>query len=291
MQRVAFLLPSGQRIPCLLNPEHLEQRRVAGLRPLATGTGSLSGATLSDTPLLHTGGGRTEIDLALLFDVQLVRPGVPVAELPASAVDQPRAQPAPGAAGTQQAPRDTGAPGSPTPVPPPPADVRDLTRPLWDLAENSGPEGRGVPHVRFVWGKAWNVLAVVESFAERLERFSPGGAPGRAWVRMRLVRVPDPQPSARDDPAESAGPIPDPAAAATAPTVAVHTVIGAGGGPGQPAAGGQTLPEIAATHLDDRPWLWRWIAAANDLDDVIWPEPGSVLAIPAAPGDPSGGSP
>lgn len=291
MQRVAFLLPSGERIPCLLNPEYLELRRVAGLRPLATGTGSLSGATLSDTPLLHTGGGRTEIDLALLFDVQLVRQGSPMAELPASAVDRPGARPDAGTGDPQRAARDTEEPGSPTPVPPPPADVRDLTRPLWDLAENSGPEGRGVPRVRFVWGKAWNVLAVVESFAERLERFSPGGVPGRSWVRMRLVRVPDPQPLAGDDPAESAGPIPDPAAAVTAPTVAVHTVIGAGGGPRAPSGGGQTLPEIAAAYLDNRPWLWRWVAAANDLDDVIWPEPGSVLAIPAAPGETSGASP
>lgn len=290
MQRVAFLLPSGERIACLLNPEHLEHRRLAGLRPLATGSGSLSGRSLSDTPLLHTGGGRTEIDLALLFDVQLVRSGAPVAELPAHTSTGPDRSAAetdgPPMGPQAQGPR---TPSSPMPVAPPAPDVRDLTRPLWNLAENSAHEGRGVPQVRFVWGKAWNVLAVVESFAERLERFSPGGAPGRSWVRMRLVRVPDPAPAALGDPTESSGPIPDPAAAPAAATTAVHTVIGAGDATGS-GAGGETLPEIAAAHLDGRAWLWRWVAAANDLDDVIWPEAGSVLSIPAAPQDTQAGA-
>jgi len=72
MERVAFLIEgANERIGCLLNPENLVLRRSAGIRPRALATGQLSGSGLSDDPLLFTGGGRTEIDLDLLFDISL----------------------------------------------------------------------------------------------------------------------------------------------------------------------------------------------------------------------------
>ncbi|WNB87300.1 hypothetical protein [Cellulomonas sp. ATA003] len=270
MERVAFIVEeTGERIPCLLNPERLVHRRVAGLRPLASGSGGVSGRAVTDSPLLHTGGGRTEIDVDLMFDVQLTE----AATAPALVAPAP----APSSADPAVTP----------PVAPParvPLDVRHLTRPLWDLAENSASDGRCVPYVRFVWGKAWNVLAVVESLAERLERFDQGGVPGRSWVRMRLVRVNEPPGAALEDPTELSGPVPDADLVRSLPPVGTHLVLGAGGpADGRPAAGGQTLPQIAAERSGNRPWLWRCYADLNDLLDVIWPSPGTELAVPVPP--------
>ena len=70
-------------------------------------------------------------------------------------------------------------------------NVRELTRPLWNLAENGqAANGYGAPPVvRFIWGRAWNVLGIVVAIAERLERFTQGGMPQRSWLRLRLRRV------------------------------------------------------------------------------------------------------
>src|SRR6266511_4074201 len=78
MERVAFLIDdSGERIDCLLNPETVEVTRLAGVRPRGTASGQLTGAGLADDPLQFTGGGRTELVLDLLFDVELVETKVP----------------------------------------------------------------------------------------------------------------------------------------------------------------------------------------------------------------------
>lgn len=70
MERVAFLVDAtGERIDCLINPETLVVRRLAGVRQAA-----LPGAAVgsgSDDLMLFTGGGRTELVLDLLFDVDL----------------------------------------------------------------------------------------------------------------------------------------------------------------------------------------------------------------------------
>ncbi|WP_117212437.1 hypothetical protein [Allorhizocola rhizosphaerae] len=73
MERIAFLVDAtGERVDCLVNPETLVVRRLAGVRPAA-----LPGAVLGsgeDDELLFTGGGRTELVMDLLFDVDLVEP-------------------------------------------------------------------------------------------------------------------------------------------------------------------------------------------------------------------------
>ncbi len=111
MERVAFLIEeTGERIACMLNPEDMVVRRLAGVRPRRSSGGALTGAGLADDPLLFTGGGMTELHLNLLFDVSLA--------------------------------------GSSARV----KDVRDLTYPLWQLAENAADEqnyGRP-PLVRFI---------------------------------------------------------------------------------------------------------------------------------------------
>jgi hypothetical protein len=161
MERIAFLLEeTGERIDCLLNPESFVVRRMAGVQSRRSIGGPLTGAALTDDPLLYTGGGRTELTLDLLFDVSLAT--------------------------------------NPTPL----TDVRAMTQPLWNLAENRADERSGKPTlVRFIWGKAWNVPAVVAAVAERYEYFTPEGVPQRSWLRMRLVRVSEP--AAEETPIES----------------------------------------------------------------------------------------
>ena len=153
MERVAFLVEEkNERIGCLLNPETLVMRRTAGVRPRRSATGQLTGEGLTDDPLLYTGGGRTELDLDLLFDVTLAGSSIST------------------------------------------EDVRDLTRPLWNLAENAArQEGYGRPPlVRFIWGKSWNIPGVIVAVAERLEYFTRDGVPRRSWLRMRMIRANEP---------------------------------------------------------------------------------------------------
>jgi hypothetical protein len=153
MERVAFLIEdTGERIGCLLNPASFAVRRHAGVHSRRSLGGQLSGAGLTDDPLLFTGGGYTELQLDLLFDVSLSGP-------PPTSTDV----------------RDFTGP---------------LSR-LAENASAPDRYGRP-PLVRFVWGKSWNVPGVVAAVAERFEQFDSGGTPQRSWLRMRLVRVTEP---------------------------------------------------------------------------------------------------
>jgi hypothetical protein len=240
MERVAFLIePGGERLGCLLNPETLVIRRVAGLQPRRALGGSLPWGGPGDDPLLFTGGGSTELTLDLLFDVAL-------------------------SGSTVQT-----------------EDVRELTEPLWRLAENGLREdGRMRPSLaRMVWGKRWNYLGVVAAVAERLEHFSSTGAPQRSWLRMRLLRVEDeatpPQPTLAQEP-----PDPDAVAAALAPEdYEAYTVLGAGGE--EETSSGQRLDELAHQRYGD-PSLWRLIAALNGISDPHNLPAGLVLRLPTA---------
>ena len=72
-------------------------------------------------------------------------------------------------------------------------DVRDLTGPLLQLAENSQEDERygRPPNVRFIWGRKWNIPGIVATAAERLEEFSEGGQPSRSWLSIRFFRCTD----------------------------------------------------------------------------------------------------
>src|SRR5262245_140427 len=73
MERVTFLVErSGERIPCLLNPEHLEVRRAAGIARRRSAGGAIIGNPRTDDPLVATGGGTTDYEFRLLFDVDLL---------------------------------------------------------------------------------------------------------------------------------------------------------------------------------------------------------------------------
>lgn len=248
MERVALILDdSGERISCLLNPSSLVVQRRAGVRSRRATSGLLTAAGLADDPLLFTGGGTTELQLDLLFDVTL-------------------------SGSTQQT-----------------SDVRELTGPLWRLAENQ-PEadGYGSPaRVRFVWGKAWNIPGVIIAVAERLEQFTAGGVPRRSWLRMRLRRVGEAPlratPQAKPPPAlglSTPGEIPD-------ELVEVHDVAGPSrtseieGETEEPQGGEERLDQIAFGTYGN-PAMWRVIAEFNQIVDPLKLIPGMRLLLPPA---------
>ena len=246
MERVAFLIEeNGERLGCLLNPESLVIRRVAGIHPRRSPGGQVTGAGLTDDPLLYTGGGRTELELDLLFDTSLA-----------------------GSSITSD-------------------DIRDLTRPLWELAENARGANRSghPPIVRFVWGKSWNIPSVVTAVAERLEHFTPGGAPQRSWMRMRLLRVNEPSPpiptttTTVTDMPQLIEQLPD--ELNTLDTTQVYEIKG--GGSAEASASNDRLDIIASIYYGD-PALWRLVAILNDIADPLHLAPGTLLQLPPITG-------
>lgn len=237
MERVAFLLEqTGERLGCMLNPESLLVRRTAGVAARRSIGGALTGAALTDDPLLYTGGGSTELTLDLLFDVNLAGSSVQT------------------------------------------EDVRDLTRPLWQLSESASTvDGFTVPpQVLFVWGKAWILPGVVVAVAERLEQFTVGGAPRRSWLRMRLLRVstPNERPTPPPAPSPEELVVPDDTQVA-----AVHEVVGGEAPEGAEGAPSERLDTLAQRYYGD-PAMWRLIAAFNDVADPLRLDAGQVLRIP-----------
>ena len=231
MERVAFLIEqTNERLSCLLNPETLIIRRAAGIRPRQSSGGQLTGVGLSDDPLLYTGGGRTELELDLLFDITLL----------GSSVETP--------------------------------DVRNLTAPFWNLAENRGGGYAAPPILRFIWGKYWNIPVVVAAVSEKLENFSPDGAPGRSWLRMRLLRVREP----------AAQPAPPVQTDAPPSLEGIDTELAPERLQFHEVSGGDRLDEIAAQFYGV-PGYWRVIAEFNGLADPFALQAGMVLVIPPAP--------
>jgi hypothetical protein len=160
-------------------------------------------------------------------------------------------------------------------------DVRDLTGPLWNLAENTpGDDGYGQPPlVRFVWGKYWNIPGVIASAAERLEEFTADGAPQRSWLRLRLLRVREPV---------------TPAGGGTALAQAVESEpldlenlnleeeIPVDQAQSHEVIAGDRLDEIAFRYYGDSTY-WRLLAVVNDLEDPNDLPAGVILLIPPAP--------
>ena len=164
------------------------------------------------------------------------------------------------------------------------ADVRDLTGPLWRLAENSATgSGNGrPPQVRFFWGKSWNIPGIVAAIAERLEYFTADGAPRRSWLRLRLLRaVPDAQaerpvgwhPGGTGAPA---GDWPQQGAQTVSPDgIEVHEISGVEG------TGQVDRLDTLAFRYYGNASLWRRIAAFNGLDSPFRLVPGLQLEIPS----------
>ncbi len=236
MDRVAFLvLQTNEMLTCLLNPETLVLRRSAGVRVRQSSASLLSGAQLSDDPVLLTGGGRTELELELLFDVTLS-----------------------GSTVTTE-------------------DVRDLTGPLWNLAENTvGTDAYRVPPlVRLIWGRRWNIPGVISAISEHLDDFTAEGAPRRSWLKMRLLRV-----------REINAPIPEaPAAAAVAvplEEIDLETELAEENIRYHIVLEGDRLDAIAFQYYGSASY-WRLLASFNGLDTPYALTPGMILSIPPAP--------
>jgi hypothetical protein len=162
-------------------------------------------------------------------------------------------------------------------------DVTDLTRPLWDLAENvADPAGAArLQTVRLVWGKAWNVQGVVTAVAERFERFDAAGTPQRSWLRMRMLRTADQATSAATAPQAAIDyAAPDPAEVPEDQLI-LHDVVGgptAADAPDDPPQG-ERLDAIAAQYYGD-PSLWRVLADFNGIADPTHVPPPQTLRIP-----------
>jgi hypothetical protein len=260
MERAAFLIQDPQRrstrarLSCLLNPNTLVFRRVAGLRRRRSLAGAVTQDGLRDDPLLQTGGGFTELRLDLLFDVNI--PGTWLGTKPVG--------PQAGEAEDER-------------------DVRELTRPLWNLAENRERPGEvaGQPRISFVWGKRWDFSAMVAAVAERLESFTSSGVPQRSFMRLRLLRADDdlvPEevrapalpgvqaPVAEPEPASLLDVLPP---AEQPPPETYESYVS----PGYP------LFLTAFSFFGDAS-LWSLIAEANPEVDPVFVPPGTVLRIP-----------
>jgi hypothetical protein len=292
MERVTFLVErTGERIPCLLNPECLEVRRSAGVIRRRGAGGGMIGNPRSDDPLVATGGGITEYHLKLLFDVDLLPgPSGSATPAPPAAVAPVAASPSDGtfaeleettADGT---PAADGAPEVPVeqqPAPPPPSvDVRTLTQPLWALAENGEPvAGSLAPQrFRFVWGRSWNVPGVILAVAERLECFDPEGVPKRSWLSLLMRRV--------EEEVDSGSAPPPP----TSPQFELNRSETPGGDSGDDSVvlpvddeGTAMTPLylVAAERYGD-PRYDRAIAEYNNLDDLLELDEGQTIRLPPA---------
>jgi hypothetical protein len=246
MERVAFLIEeTGERISCMLNPESLTVRRTAGIGTRRSLGGNLTGVGLTDDTLLYTGGGMTEMDLELLFEVAI--------------------------------------PDDPATITP---DVRSLTAPLWQLAENThgGNDNYGLPDmVRFLWGKSWNILGVVAAVSEHLDFFDSTGIPLRSWLKMRFLRVTEklkedieraplpveafPNQSLPDDLAREAQTVTETPNA----EVKLHQYVA-----------GQRLDQLVRENYGfyGHPSLWRLIAAYNGISDPLNIDIGKIIQFP-----------
>ncbi|MFI5489712.1 MULTISPECIES: CIS tube protein [Micromonospora] len=181
MERVAFLVDAtGERVDCLLNPETVQVTRLAGIRPRGAPGGQLTGAGLADDPLVFTGGGRTELVLDLLFDVDFAE--------------------------GQVRPSDVRALTRPLWL----LAENSTTEHGWLRP----------PLVRLVWGKTWNVPGVIVAVAERFDAFTVTGSPRRSWLRLKLVRVAESADRAREGFAEELAAAGTPAAAPGSAVVA-----------------------------------------------------------------------
>lgn len=250
MERVAFLVDdSGERIDCLLNPETVAVTRLAGIRPRGTGSGQLTGVGLADDPLVFTGGGRTEITLDLLFDIELVEPEIRPADVRSL--------------------------------------TRRLWMLAENSAEDRG--SVRPPLVRLVWGKSWNVPGVIAAVAERFDAFDADGTPRRSWLRMKLIRVTessaqaqaafdDKLAAAQAEAAAQAVANTDPAAP---PTEAVRAI---GDGKSDPDYTGVRF-DLLSTDALGSPFMWRLLAEHNRINDPLKVPSGTVLTVP--PGLPS----
>ena len=244
MERVAFLIEeTNERLSCLLNPEHVIIQRIGGVQTRRNAGGKLTGNGLADDPLLYTGGGRTELELDLLFDIELIGSSVETVDV-----------------------RDLTAP------------LWNLTENITSRDE----QRRRVPRIRLIWGKHWNIPGVIVSASERLGDFTSDGLPRRSWLRLRMIRIADEPPQVLKTPEQRAREVSlsqfsneelvDQLQQNIDDELTLfHEVIG-----------DERLDELAERYYEDSQY-WRLLASVNGIIDPNNLIVGSVLVIPSAP--------
>jgi hypothetical protein len=249
MERVAFLVEAtGERIDCMLNPETVVLRRVAGVKQRLSVSGHLTGVDLSDDPLLYTGGGHTELELDLLFDLDL-DPQTPYQSV--RRLTERIWQLAENTA-------NVGRYGSPP-----------LVRFVW------GKE----------WNLLGVVTAVAERFERFTPAGEPHRS--WLSIRFVRVHDPEPRPVSSsgstlelDGAGGRSGPLRDllpstvpPEIASSAHLEAAHTLLGDG-------IAGETLPQISQAYYGN-PDLWWLVAWFNDIGHPLQLAAGTTLLIPS----------
>jgi hypothetical protein len=245
MERVAFLIEeTGDRLACMLNPQTVEMRRIAGIRPRRISGVPISPAEMADDPLLLTGGGMTELKLDLLFDVNVAGSSVTTTDV---------------------------------------RDLTSPFWKLSENSSSAGRAGVWrVPMVTFFWAKSLRMTGVIAAVAERLEYFTAGGAPQRSWLRMRIIRAENPSagdvsaPGDVSPPSEMIDTLVMPVAQgdpSSDPDLPVHQMIGS------PTDGGDRLDVVAQDEYS-HPSMWQWLASFNHIEDPMRVPPGTLLKTP-----------
>lgn len=165
-------------------------------------------------------------------------------------------------------------------------DVRDLTRPLCDLAENNHQTGtyKSPPLCRLVWGKMWSIPGVITAVAERLESFTSSGKPRRSWLSLAMQRVVvEKNPAEGTEETQSTVPTEQSQSESTKTSSVTairedvagdHTTIEVG------AASGERLDQLAHRFYGDVS-LWRGLALHNNIDNPMDVSTGFRLEMPA----------
>jgi hypothetical protein len=151
----------------------------------------------------------------------------------------------------------------------PDGDVRPATETLFSFMEPGASGGGGRPPVlEFHWGSTWTFKSVCRQLSVTYTLFRPDGTPIRADAKLTLLQT-----EKTVDAPRTGNRTPG-----TNPVL-----IGPGGERSHVVRDGDSLPSIAYAAYGD-PTLWRPIAEANDIDDPLRMERGSVLAIPRIAG-------
>jgi hypothetical protein len=162
-------------------------------------------------------------------------------------------------------------------------DVRSLTSPLWNLAENSSASKTygEPPRVRFVWGKSWNIPGVVASVSEHLDYFDQAGTPLRSWLRMRFLRAVEPLSGT------TAKAPPPPVNQNVAAPLAHESLHAATETPNRKVkthtfTKGERLDQLVRRQYGfyGHPSLWRLIASYNSISDPLNIPAGTILQFP-----------
>jgi len=164
-------------------------------------------------------------------------------------------------------------------------DVRDVTRPLWELAENR-PDRLAqdrLPRCLFFWGAHCIIAGVVSAVAERLESFTAEGIPRRSWLRLRLVRVDESASAEETVPASNIDMLDllEKGGEEIQGDILVHEVVGGGiSAEDEDGCGsGERLDQLAYRYLGD-PARWRELAIFNNIDNPLCLSAGFALEIP-----------